>query len=246
MNTKTKRTIAIGDIHGCYNETIDLLDTLQVTSSDRVIFVGDLIDRGPKPRECVELAMQHESVLGNHEERAMQQRRRDPYKLSPDHLATFNALEDKHYAYFETLPLTIKLPQFHAAIVHAGVFPGTPLEFQKPNHLLHIQNICPPSTKSFWPSKAPVDFTFWTNHYEKWAQETGSNPERIIFGHSVVDRPLVTPFAIGIDTGGVFGLGLSALILDSWEIVTVKTRDYCNGRKSVAVYPIHNDVMAFS
>lgn len=247
MNTiKNKRTIVIGDLHGCYNETIELLDQLQVSVSDRVIFVGDLIDRGPKPRECVELAMKHESVLGNHEERTLQQRHRDQSKFSDDHRATHLALEDRHYDYFETLPHFIRLPEYHAAVVHAGVFPWTPLEHQKPNHLMHIQNIDPPSTKSFWPSKAPVNCTFWTNHYERWAQETGANPERIIFGHSVLDRPLVTPFAIGIDTGAVFGLGLSALVLPDWEIVSVKTRDHCGGRKTVARYQVHNGVMAFS
>ena len=53
------RTIVIGDLHGCHDEALDLLDALHVTSSDRVIFAGDLVDRGPKPRECVELAMKH-------------------------------------------------------------------------------------------------------------------------------------------------------------------------------------------
>jgi Calcineurin-like phosphoesterase len=246
QNNKEGRTIVVGDLHGCFNEALELLETLKVTQRDRVIFAGDLIDRGPKPRECVELAMQHEAVLGNHEERALQQRHRALERFSDDHRATQLALSDRHFEYLKTLPLFIRLPQFGAAVVHAGVFPGTPLEFQKPNHLLHIQNICPPSTKSYWPSKAPQEFTFWTNHYNAWARETHSAPERIIFGHSVLNRPLITPFAVGIDTGGVFGLGLSALVLPDWEVVTVKTRDYCGGRKSVATYAVQEGVLAFS
>ena len=44
------RTIVIGDLHGCYDEAIELLTKVGATSSDRVIFAGDLVDRGPNPR----------------------------------------------------------------------------------------------------------------------------------------------------------------------------------------------------
>jgi hypothetical protein len=59
----------IGDLHGCQDEALELLDSLAVTVNDRVIFAGDLVDRGPKRRECVELAMRHSRILGNHEEK---------------------------------------------------------------------------------------------------------------------------------------------------------------------------------
>lgn len=233
------RTIVIGDLHGCFDEAVELLSSLHTTSSDRVIFAGDLVDRGPRPRECVELAMQHECILGNHEEKHLQQRKSAAEKLSPAHLFTRNALEPKHYEYFEKLPLFIRLPEFGAAVVHAGAFPGVPLEQQKPNHLLHIQHVNPPATKSFWPSKAPVDHRFWTHFWE--------GPERLIFGHSVLDRPLVTKWAVGIDTGGVFGHGLTALVLPEWKLVTLPTRDQGNGRKSgVAQFDIMDGVKAWS
>src|SRR5690349_22498966 len=103
-----QRTIVIGDLHGCYDEAVALLRKLAVQPSDRVIFAGDLVDRGPKPRECVELAMQHECILGNHEEKHLQQQRRASEKLSPDHLRTRSALEDRHYEYFAKLPKLIR------------------------------------------------------------------------------------------------------------------------------------------
>ena len=173
------RTIVVGDLHGCFDEAVELLSALQVTSSDRVIFAGDLVDRGPKPRECVELAMQHECVLGKPRGEAPPAAAQQGREARPSHLFTRERLGDEHYAYFERLPLFIRLPEFNAAVVHAGAFPGVPLEQQKPNHLLHIQHIKPPGTKSFWPSKAPVDFSFWTNFWR--------GPERLIFGHSVLD-----------------------------------------------------------
>lgn len=232
------RTVIIGDLHGCYDEALALLDRLAVTSADRVIFTGDLVDRGPKPRECVELAMQHSSILGNHEAKHLQQRHRSPDRLLPDHQRTLAALDPRHLDYFATLPLYLRLPEYGAAVVHAGAFPGVPLEAQSPHHLLHLQYISPPSPKSHWPSKAPVGHAFWTQFWE--------GPERLIFGHSVLDRPLVTPWAVGVDTGGVHGRGLTALVLPDWELVTLPTRDHTGGQGKLDLFPAHGAVQIYS
>lgn len=232
------RTIVIGDLHGCYDEALELLARVGATSSDRVIFTGDLIDRGPKPRECVELAMRHESLLGNHEEKHLQQRRRRDEDLLPDHLRTRQALGPEHLDYFATLPTFIPLPEYQAAVVHAGVLPGKRMEEQDPYHLLHAQCVRPPDKKSFWPSKAPADYLFWTRHWK--------GPERVIFGHTVVDRPLVTEFAVGIDTGCVYGRSLTAVLLPSWEIVSVPARASPRGGRDVARIAVHGDVHVFS
>lgn len=233
------RTICIADLHGCYDEAVALLEKLQITPDDRVIFVGDFVDRGPKPRECVELAMNLGfAVLGNHEEKHLQQQFSAKDKLKPSHLMTRERLDQKHYDWFRSLPLAIVLPEYNAIVVHAGMFPDVPLAQQRPNHLLHIQHINPPNQKSFWPSKAPPEFSFWTNFWK--------GPERVIFGHTVMDRPLVTEFAVGIDTGACFGGNLTAVVLPGWEIVSVPETDHSNGRKTVALYGIQGDVKTYS
>ncbi len=234
----TPRTIVIGDLHGCHDEALDLFDRLAVAPGDRVIFTGDLVDRGPKRRECVELAMRHECILGNHEEKHLQQIRRRDEDLIPDHLATRRVLFEEHYAYFRQLPLFIRLPEYGAAVVHAGAMPDVPIEKQDPYHLLHAQCLRPPERKSFWPSKAPEGWRFWTNHWR--------GPERLIFGHSVLDRPLVTEFAVGIDTGGVHGLTLTAVVLPGWEIVSVPARRKYYGDKGIGTFPVHGEVRCFS
>jgi diadenosine tetraphosphatase ApaH/serine/threonine PP2A family protein phosphatase len=230
----------VGDLHGCYDEARELLDKLAVTSNDRVIFAGDLVDRGPKRRECVQLARAHEAVLGNHEERHLFDRRRPFERLKPDHQETRRVLEDEHLDWFRTLPLFIRIPEANAVVVHAGVLPGVAVEEQLPHTLLHAQCVSPPSTKSYWPSKAPPGWLFWTNHWQ--------GPERVIFGHTVVDRPLVSKWAVGIDTGCVHGRTLTAVVLPDWELVSVPARRDYFGPKGdgVARHPVMDGVFCYS
>lgn len=232
------QTIVIGDLHGCYDEAIELLDRCAVSSGDRVIFTGDLIDRGPKRRECVELARQFESVMGNHEESLLQQRNRSDDRLLPDHLESRRALSADDVDFLATLPLFIRLPEFNAAVIHAGALPDLPLERQDPYHLLHAQCVKPPNRKSYWPSKAPSDFTFWTQHWQ--------GPERLIFGHTVLDQPLVSEWAVGIDTGCVYGRTLTALVLPEWKFVSVPARATYKYGKEVARIALHGETCAFS
>src|SRR5918999_4601301 len=64
------RTIVVGDIHGCYDELIELLDKVKLKKSDRVVSVGDLITKGPKSREVLDLFItdkRFSTVIGNHD-----------------------------------------------------------------------------------------------------------------------------------------------------------------------------------
>ena len=63
----------IGDIAGRYNELIKLLSIMP--PCDKIILVGDLVDRGPDSKKVVELAMKGEyngvpivTIKGNHED----------------------------------------------------------------------------------------------------------------------------------------------------------------------------------
>jgi serine/threonine protein phosphatase 1 len=69
----TKRTIAIGDIHGCSVALRTLLPAINPQSDDTLVLLGDYIDRGPDSRgvldQLIELVERCEVVplLGNHE-----------------------------------------------------------------------------------------------------------------------------------------------------------------------------------
>jgi serine/threonine protein phosphatase 1 len=234
------RTIVIGDLHGCQDEALELLDSLAVTVRDRVIFAGDLVDRGPKRRECVELAMRHACILGNHEEKHLRIRKQQRKDVIPDHAETIRVLDESHFEYFESLPLYIRIPEANAVVVHAGVLPDKSIEDQPSSVLLHGQCIRPPAKDSKWPSKAPADWKFWTNYWK--------GPERVIFGHTVLDRPLVSKWAVGIDTGCVHGGTLTAVVLPDWKIVSVPARKNYWGPKGggVAAYPVMDGVSCYS
>jgi len=61
------RTIVVGDIHGCYDKLMQLLDKVGFAQSDRLVSVGDLITKGPKSREVLDLFMSDKrfsSVIG--------------------------------------------------------------------------------------------------------------------------------------------------------------------------------------
>lgn len=251
-----KRTIAIGDLHGCYEDTLKLLDKCKVTKNDRVLFLGDVTDRGPDSGKCLDLAMkiaeeqgEESCILGNHEDKHLsywaQMKRGKQPSMSPSHAATAAQLTEKHYQYMSKMPLYVRFPEVNAVAVHAGVFPGRTIEKQDRHHLLHIQMIDPAhTTKSMWPSKAPEGWKFWTHFWD--------GPEKIIFGHSVLDKVLHTDKVCGIDGGSCFGGSLHAVILPTWEIVSIETPiDYGKGRRgqsvnNIAAYEIHNGVKSWS
>jgi len=67
------RTIAIGDIHGCSKSIRALIETIEPSRDDLLVFLGDYIDRGPDSRGTIDYLLEIESkyqaifLRGNHE-----------------------------------------------------------------------------------------------------------------------------------------------------------------------------------
>ncbi|TAE59418.1 MAG: serine/threonine protein phosphatase [Nostocales cyanobacterium] len=70
MSDTNPRRIIIGDVHGYYHGLMRLLDKIAPTSTDKVYFLGDLIDRGPESAQVVDFVKQNNypCLLGNHEQ----------------------------------------------------------------------------------------------------------------------------------------------------------------------------------
>jgi serine/threonine protein phosphatase 1 len=70
----TGRLLAIGDIHGCDVALERLLRELAPTAEDTVVVLGDVVDRGPETRRCIDILLDLQKatnlvhLLGNHEE----------------------------------------------------------------------------------------------------------------------------------------------------------------------------------
>lgn len=65
-------TFVIGDVQGCYDQLVELIGKIDhIDPQARLVFAGDLINRGPKSLETLRLikslGARAESVLGNHD-----------------------------------------------------------------------------------------------------------------------------------------------------------------------------------
>lgn len=70
---ENKDLLVVGDVHGCYDEMIKMLDEVKQRSVRKfvTIFVGDMINKGPKNIEVLEFIMREKDIYcvrGNHEQ----------------------------------------------------------------------------------------------------------------------------------------------------------------------------------
>lgn len=210
---------AIGDIHGCYNKLIDLLKQLKVDfKKDRLIFIGDYIDRGDQSKAVVNLLVELKKkapstvfLLGNHEHMLLEylsgvnrkpflfnggQKTLNSYfgggrSLSPQ--APKPSFPKEHLDFFHSL-----LPYFETdeyIFVHAGLRDRLPLDRQDLFDLLWIRE----------------DFYFSKYKFGK----------TVVFGHSPFQDPFVFKNKIGIDTGAVYGNKLTCVELPAVKFYSV-------------------------
>ncbi|MGV2832095.1 metallophosphoesterase family protein [Myxosarcina sp. GI1(2024)] len=144
------RQIVIGDVHGHYDTLITLLDSISPNSNDEIYFLGDLIDRGPKSAQVVELAIanNYQCLRGNHEEMLLNvvgsgEVSMDLYQswlYSGGHatVASYNSkIPQEHIDWMKKLPLYFDLGEFW--LVHAGVHPQIPLSEQSSQEFCWIR-----------------------------------------------------------------------------------------------------------
>lgn len=152
-------TYIIGDIQGCYDSLIKLLDTLNYdTTSDYLWFCGDLINRGPKSLAVLELIKELDlnynaanTVLGNHDIHLLSCYFNENHLNKYDNFADIlSASDSKDLIYYLlTKPLGFYDKQLNYCVVHAGINPNwsieqaisLSLEYQKYTNNLLTNNI---------------------------------------------------------------------------------------------------------
>lgn len=183
----------VGDVHGCATELSRLVDELDPAASDLLVFVGDLVRKGPDSKAVVEFVRRHDNMLsirGNNEDKLVNDRK------------TLDTLDGDDLAYLDSLPVVISLDD--ALVVHGGVDPTRPLAIQDVDDLLTCRSI---------PPEGGYDGPFWFETYQ--------GPPRVFFGHTVLDDPVVTDWAVGLDTGCVYGGALTAYDYRADTLVSV-------------------------
>lgn len=219
------RTIAIGDVHGCADEFEELLNALELQPEDRVVQLGDLVNRGPDSHGVLELVREYkvEAILGNHELRLLRARGNGSKKQlkSYDH-STVKALTKEDWNFLGALPKFQYGPTEEIVMVHGGFLPDQPWLAQDIDTITKIQVIDKKGNaakRSDAPGAKP------------WADFWGGRPF-VIYGHTPRPNVLERPGSIGIDTGCVYGGHLTAYVIDDRSLVQVRARKaYANSNR---------------
>ncbi len=213
---------AIGDIHG----NLDLLERLMEKlrpdlERDQLVFMGDYIDRGPRPKGVVDYVLRLKNLApagqviclkGNHEAMLLNflggrdlelflfngglSTLRDYWGADWEAAAEL-VLPLDHQRFFEELRLYYETPDY--LFVHGGLRPGVPLADQEEEDLLWIRG----------------DFITCMEDFGK----------KVVFGHTPFHQPLRMPNKIGIDTGAAYGNRLTCLKLPAEELISVSHQD---------------------
>jgi hypothetical protein len=206
------RRIVVGDLHGCYDELMELLEKIGIGDDDRVICVGDLITKGPKSKEVLELFMtdaRFSTVIGNHDLALRRKWNGEDIELKAAQKDAHKELrgeKDAYASFFNRMPFIIDL-ETHL-VVHAGLRPNIELYSQTTGDLTRIRTL--------GPDRESDEGTPWYHVYH--------GDKIVLFGHWPSPEPRRGRKAIGLDTGCVYGYNLTAYIIESDEFVTVKAK----------------------
>ncbi|MBM4354989.1 MAG: serine/threonine protein phosphatase [Deltaproteobacteria bacterium] len=207
---KQRRLIAIGDIHGHHDKLVGLLEQIAPTPEDRLVFLGDYIDRGPDSflvvEELIKLKGRFPNTVtlrGNHEDYVVavflgninDYERKLWLRDNGGNLTIASYKEEGHFMavhkdFYLGLPLFFETDDFF--FCHAGVRPGTPLSAQRPEDLVNIRD----------------EFLFSNLDFGKV----------IVHGHSISFEPALLPHRICVDTGASGHGPLTAVELPSRRI----------------------------
>jgi bis(5'-nucleosyl)-tetraphosphatase (symmetrical) len=199
------RRIFVGDIQGCRAQLEQLLAAVGFAKGrDRLIPVGDLVNKGPDSAGVLDLAIElnAEPVLGNHDLFWLAKGRAEPH----------------HEAWLRAQPIVRIFEDLIA--VHAGLHPSwdehklTSLNDAEIHYAVNVRYCDATGQRpdQDWPPPGPP-YRPWDDFY------TGN--KRVVFGHWARRRLVNRPNCIGLDTGCVYGGELTAWIAEEDRFVQV-------------------------
>jgi len=213
---KEERVFIIGDIHGCLDMLKRLMDKLVWRpKKDKLIFLGDYIDRGENSKGVVDyivaltkVSPHVECLLGNHEAMFLDyifNINRKLYLINGG-MTTLKSygsghpgeveilLPPDHSSFYRSLKSFIELDDY--LVVHAGFRPGVEIEAQSQEDMIWIRD------------------AFISSHYDFG--------KKVIFGHTPFNHPLIMKNKIGLDTGAAYGNRLTCMELPEMRFHSVE------------------------
>ncbi len=229
----------IGDVHGCCSELITLLNALgyQVTETDRedglkfqvtppdgrtAVFVGDLVDRGPRVADTLKLVMAMHAdgvahcVPGNHDVKLLRKLRGKNVQITHGLDVTLAELEK------EDADFNDAVVQFIDGLVSHYVYDNGRLVVAHAGLIQSMQGRGSGKVREFCLYGETTGETdeFGLPIRYNWAAEYRGSA-MVVYGHTPVPEPEWLNHTINIDTGCVFGGKLTALRYPEKELVSV-------------------------
>ncbi len=203
------KTYVIGDIHGCYDEFMELIQKIGITDDDFIISLGDIVDRGNKSVELYRFFKNRKNsmvLMGNHERKHLKGVLSYAQEIVK---VQFQEEYTDFIKWIETLPYYHETES--AIIVHAFFEHDVKLQDQKEEVL----------------SGTTAGIRYLDKKYEegKYWNDSYLGHKSIIYGHHVVgDSPKILNNTYGIDTGACHGGMLTALELPDFKIHQVRVK----------------------
>ena len=229
----------IGDVHGCYEELLELLSRLDYTMTKaeghgqtavppagrKAIFLGDLVDRGPRIPEVLRLVMDMvESghalcVPGNHDIKLLRKLRGKDVQITHGLADSVAQLEKeppefrkKISEFLDDLVSHYVLDDGKLVVAHAGMKESMQGRGSGQVRDFALYGETTGETDEFG---LPVRYN-WAAEYRGRAM--------VVYGHTPVPEAEWLNRTINIDTGCVFGGSLTALRYPEKELVSVPAK----------------------
>ena len=254
----------IGDIHGCYDETIELLKklgyqiqpptansqtpianaqqpipTVSHPENRQVIFLGDLVDRGPNSPAVLRLVMSMVQsgvawcVPGNHDLKLQKKLKGKDVKIAHGLAETLEQLEG------ESEEFLFEVKEFLYSLISHLIFDDGKLVVAHAGLKEEMQGRASAAVRAFClygETTGEIDEFGLPVRYN-WASEYRGRA-KVVYGHTPVPEAEWLSNTIDIDTGCVFGGKLTALRYPEMELVDVPAKKvYCEPARPLDVHP---------
>ena len=197
-----KQIYIISDVHGCFRTLKALINQFPNKKNSKIVFVGDLIDRGANSYEVIKFIMDnnYDCVLGNHEEMFLEfaPSKEDEDLSNSKHwlfncggeetLKSYTCKDEyyKQYDFIKTLPLYLEYKDYKTS----------------DNRYLVVSHSAVGKVWDKRDSKDKFDIEDFENHLLYSRYKNSDNKEIFnVFGHTIFSTPVLNEYSAAIDLG---------------------------------------------